>query len=384
MATLRIVSTTFVLAVSALAGGPASPAAAPAAGPEGDAVIPAPGRLRSGAGAGTPTRGVWAVTVRQPEGVQLSLVWESSTWASRFPREELRGLTEAQIASAASSPVSFRLEREAGAFQMEGTFQAGQGTGRFRFQPERGFARTLASLGVRGAEHATDGDLMFLALGGATASEVREFAALDLGPLALGDVIALGVHRVTPEYVREVRSLGLSGTGTVGGVVELRVHGVSLAFVRELEAAGYRDLPREQLMVMGVHGVSGEQVRALAAAGYPHLSPSQLVDMRLHQVTPAFIHEMRETGFRDLRPEELVELRLHSVSREYVRELQALGYRDLPRAQLLQMGIHGVTPAFIRQVRAAGFTDVSPRTLVQMKIQGIDPELAKRGVRGGR
>lgn len=370
MASVRIVSTAILLAASAL--GAPSPAA-PGAARDADPPLP-----------GSAVEGAWAAVDGPGQGLHFTLQWETTTWGVGAARGELRGLSEAQVASAAPTAVSFRIEREPGALQMEGSFSQGKGDGRFRFQPDPGFARTLASLGVRGAEQATGADLMFLALGRVTTTRVREFASLELGGLALRDVVSLAQHGVTPDYVREVRSLGLEGTSTVAGVVELRLHRITRGYLRELEAAGYRDLPRRQLLQMGLHGVGRAQVQALAEAGYRDLAPDQLVRMRMHRVTPEFIREMREAGLRDLTPEALVALRLHRISGEYVRELRTLGFGDLSRAQLLRMGIYGVTPGFIREVRRAGFTDLSPETLVRMKIHGIGPELAEQGERGGQ
>lgn len=375
MAPLKIVSTALLIAASAGAAGSTSPAPA-AAGPHRNEALPA---------APAPAvEGSWTATDLRAEGMQLRLHREISMWGSLLPRAELEGLSDAQIASPTSTPVSFRIGGETGVFEMNGTFREGKGAGLFRFLPERAFARTLASMGIAGAEQATDHDLMLLALGRVSAADVREFTALELGALAVSDLVALGVHHVTPEYVRSMRSLGLAETNTVSRLVKLRVHRITADFVREMEAAGYRDLPREQLLRMGIHGVSAEQVRELEGAGYRNLSSRQLTDMRIHRVTPAFIREMREAGFRDLTPEALVRLRLHRITGEYVRELRALGYGDVPHEQLLRMGIHRVTPAFIRATREAGAGVLSPEALVRMKIRGIDPALVGGRNRRGR
>lgn len=304
MATMRIVSTTLALAATALAARSTSPAA-PAASPQGDAVFSAPA-VRA-------VEGTWTAKDLQGEGMQLRLLRDASMWGNLLPRSELRGLTDAQIASGTSAPVSFRIERAAGVFQMDGVFHEGSGAGRFRFLPERGFTRTLASLGIAGAEQSTDVDLMLLANGNVSAATVREFTELGLGPLTMQDLVALGTIHVTPAYVRSLRSAGLAGTSTVAGLVRLRLHRITAEYVRELEGAGYRDLPSDQLLRMGIFGVSGEQVRELEAAGYRNLSPDELVEMRIYSVTPAFIQEMREAGLGDLTPRELVRLRLQQI-----------------------------------------------------------------------
>jgi len=321
---------------------------------------------------GTALAGTWSASDAGDGGAQLRLElrWGTSSWGRPLARAELRGLADGDLAPAASAPVAFRIEREAGVLEMEGTFHGSSGSGRFRFRPNRGFADTLASIGVEGTGRITDADLMVLAVNGATAAAMHELATLGLGPLDADDVTQLAIFEVTPGYVRALRAAGLSGTGTVAGLVELRIHRVTAEYVRELAAAGYGRLSHAQLLELGIHGVGADDIRELRSTGYAELSPRQLVDLRIHRITPAFIRELREAGVRDLSPEALVRLRVSNVSLDYVRALEALGYRGLTQPQLLQMGILGVTPAFIRKVRDAGFTDPSPGELIQWKIHG--------------
>lgn len=331
-----------------------------------------------------PQEGRWIAGDNGGEKLQFTLIWGSSTiWVQEFARSELRGVSEREITSPTSTPVSFRLEREAGVFEFEGGFKEGTGTGKFIFQPRSQFVQTLRSLRIEGADRVTDRDLMLLALRHTSTAVIQEFTGLSLGSLSVKEVVELAVHGVTPEYVRSLRSVGLSGTNTVSGLVEMRLHRITREYIRELEALGYRNLPRHQLLQMGIHGVSREQIQGLERVGYRDLSPRQLVAMRIHGVTPAFIREMREVGFQDLSPEALVEMRVHRVSARYIRELESLGYRSLSRRQLLQMGLHGVTPAFIRNVREAGFCDLLPERLVRMRIHGTEPERARGGQRCG-
>lgn len=323
------------------------------------------------ASATAPPEGTWFAAEKDAARVQLSLSWKSSMWGETVARSELRGLSDAAISAAGSTPVTFRIEREPGVFHFQGTFGEGRGAGDFSFQPNRGFAEALGSLGIAGAERATDHHLMTLAFSGASLAAMRELGALGLGRLDLEDAIKLSVHRVTPDYVRSLRAAGLPGTSTVAGVVQMRIHRITPEYVRDLERMGYRDLSRPQLLQMGIHGVDRRHIEALARAGYRDLSAQELVQLRIHTITPAFIEDMREAGFRDLTPRELVQMKVHRISRAYVRALEALGYRNLRRGQLLQMGIHGVTPAYIRRVRDAGHRDLSPEALVRLKIHGM-------------
>ena len=73
---------------------------------------------------------------------------------------------------------------------------------------------------------------------------------------------------------------------------------------------GYRDLSAEDLVALRIHGVTSQFVRELADLGYRTLSASQLRNMRIHGVTPSFVRA-RLRGDSRPTPEELVSLRIH-------------------------------------------------------------------------
>lgn len=321
--------------------------------------------------------GTWTLAQIDESRMQMNLEMATGVSGRSVYRAELVGLTDAQIGAARAAPVAFRIEREAGVFEMEGTFGEGRGAGRFRFRPDRAFVSSLRSIGVQDADRLTDRELMTLALAGASSATLRELVGMGVSPLDARGAIRLSVHAVSPEYVREVRALGLAGTSAPEDLVRLRIHGVSAEFVREMESAGYRGLSRDELLEMRIHQVDAGRVRELRAAGFENLTPRQLVRMTTHRVTPEYVRAMREAGVRDLSPEALVEMSVHGMTPEYVRELAAAGYPDLSRQQLKRFATHGVTPAFIREVHAAGYRDVSPDALVRMKTRGIGAERAR-------
>jgi hypothetical protein len=209
--------------------------------------------------------------------------WDESVWARQVTVDELRGVSDLEIESARSTPVTFRIQRAAGVLEMDGSFRDYQGQGRFRFTPDRRFADTLAALGVSGAARMDDEELMMLALGGVTPAWLRELRALGVGPLRPGDLMLIGAFDVTPQYVRSMRALGLSGTGTVDGILELRRAGVTEQYARELQALGYGGLTRQQLLMM-----------------------------RTHEVSPTFVHQVRQAGRGNLTPEELVRMKIRA------------------------------------------------------------------------
>jgi hypothetical protein len=327
-----------------------------------------------------PVEGTWTISQGRSDGrLQLQLQWNSSTWGRGIASSDFDGLSADRLAATGPTPVSFRLPREAGVFHLEGTFREGRGTGHFRFEPDPSFAAALRSLGVSGSERVDDATLLRLAYAGTTLERVREFTRLGFEPLTVAGLVELGIHEITPEYVRSIRTLGIDGTGTVRGVVEMWIHRITPAFVRSLEAEGYGGLSRRELLQMGIHRVTPEFIREMRQAGLTDVPARQLVELRIHRVTPEYIREMRAAGLGELTPAALVELRIHRISADYVLELGSLGYSGLSHRQLLQMGIHGVTPALIRELREAGYTDLPAETLIRMRIHGVDRDLVRDG-----
>lgn len=296
--------------------------------------------------------GSWTATVQGDGRMQLMLHWDRSNWGHAVALTDLVGISAQQIAAPVVTPVAFRIERDAGLFQLDGSFRQGRGSGRFRFDPNRGFVSTLVALEIVGAARASDLELMQLAISDVSARRIRDLVALGFTPLTIENLVEIGIFDVTPEYVRSLRAAGVAGTSSVSDVVEMRIHGLDADFVRAMEAEGLRGLSRDDLVELSIHGV-----------------------------TPSFVREMRQAGFAEQTTDALVEMRIHGLTPGFIRDLEALGYRGLSRQTLLSMRIHDVSPAFIREMRDAGFPNLSVETLVRMKIHGIDSSLVRGAAR---
>jgi hypothetical protein len=223
----------------------------------------------------------WTATEKGEGRLQLVMRWGPSIWARHIAVDELRGVSDLEIASRTATPVTFRIPRESGVLELDGSFRDYQGTGRFRFRPDPRFADTLDALGIQHAERITDDELMTLALGDVSAATIRELRALGIREMGVAELVQLGAFGVTPEYVRSMRALGIDGTGTVADLVELRGHGVTAQYARELQALGYGGLTRQQLLMMRIHQVSPTFIREARQAGHADLSPEALVRMKI-------------------------------------------------------------------------------------------------------
>lgn len=268
-----------------------------------------------------------------------------------FNASAFTGLTAAQISATTSTPVRFELRREAGTVAFEGTFRKGNGAGQFAFTPNRNYANTIRSLGVafdleRDDEDDDDDHLFALALHDVSTDFIRSMQAAGY-KVSLEKYMAFRIFNVTPEYVREMASLGYDNL-SADRLVETRIHKVTPDYIREMRASG------------------------------KNLSLDDLVQSRIFKVTPEFAAEMGKLGYRDLSHDKLVAFKIHKVTPEFIRDLRELGYDNLSADKLVEMRIHRVTPDFIRRLADAGYRNVPVNKLINMRIHKIEPEMVKK------
>ncbi|MEA2325608.1 MAG: hypothetical protein QOE68_567 [Thermoanaerobaculia bacterium] len=288
--------------------------------------------------------GAWHLSQREDGRMQIEMISDHNQNSHPIERSAFTGLTGAQIGATSDTPVDFRMIRDAGTVHFTGTFQHGDGVGRFTFEPNSAYASTLRGLGVA-ASDLDDEHLFTLAVHDVSSSFIKEMQSLGYRE-DLDQYVAFRIHGATPDFVREINALGYKPDA--GDLIAFRIHGATPSFIRDLRALGYQP------------------------------DAGDLVAFRIHGVSPEFIKGMKELGVRDLGSDNLVALRIHGATVNYVRDLRDLGYANLSADDLVSMRIHGVSPSYIRDLKNAGFANIPVEKLVEMKIHGIDAEFVKR------
>jgi hypothetical protein len=294
-------------------------------------------------------RGSWTGSSEDGVKIHVNLTRERHHSGQTMQVSDFSGLTAAQIRSAEVAPVRFALNREAGSISFEGTFRQGYGGGQFYFTPERKYLDAIRSMGVEMGDltdEPVDEALLHLAQQDVSTSYIRGMQAEGYR-LTLETYLAMRIHRVTPDLVRELRSLGFERI-SADDLLGAQIHRVTPAYIREMRTAGYRDLTLEELQ-----------------------------STRIHRVTPEFIAEMKTLGYT-LDLDEATSFRIHRVTPEFIRELRSLGYDKISADQLVAMRIHRVTPEFIRSLKDAGYENVPVQKLIDMRIHRIDAEFMKK------
>ena len=267
---------------------------------------------------------------------------------------EFTGLTQAQVNAPAMTMVQFALNREAGTIAFEGTFRNGKGAGQLTFTGNPGYPDAIRRLGVefdlegkkKRRDQSEEETLFSLALHDVSTTFIRAMQAEGY-KVSLEKYLTMRIFDITPEYIREMRSLG------------------------------FKDISADELVSSRIHKVTPEYVRETRAAGW-NLSLSQLQSSRIHGATPEFMEEMRKLGYGNLDHDDLVSFRIHRVTADFITELRKLGYDKLTADQLVTMRIHRVTPEFIREIESAGYKRVPVEKLVAMRIHKIDAKFINR------
>lgn len=289
-------------------------------------------------------QGQWIIeTTSSPDRVSLTMNLRrdsggSSQSTSDFPLSKLRGLTTEQMNSNGAN-VTFQLIRDAGAFNCEGWFKAGKGSGHFTFIPSAAFVSEMGKLGYDNLSN----DVLF----------------------------TLAIHDVSLSYIQELKALGYDKL-ELEDLMAMKIHGVSTKFIVDLKARGYENLSPETLVAMRIHRVTIEFIDDFAANGYKGMQPDEMIAMRIHGVTPEFVKDLAALGYTRVPAEELVAMRIHGVSTSFITDLKTAGYDHPSVEQLVAMRIHGVTVAFIQQMKARGYRDLSIENLLALKIRGFD------------
>jgi hypothetical protein len=272
-----------------------------------------------------------------------------------MPIAGFTGLTAAQVNATTTTPVDFRLSREAGTAAFEGTFRNGKGAGQFTFTGNSGYLQSMRNLGIdvessrrkHGHRKSEEESLLMYAL-------------FDVSTAFVKSMIAEGYRVSLHEYM------------------EMRIFDITPEYIREMRALGYKDIDSEDLVSTKIHKVTPDYIRRMRAAGWGNLSLEDLSSSSIHKATPEFAEEMKKLGYGNLDMDDLVSFRIHKVTPEFIRELRELGYDKVDSDDLVSMRIHRVTPEFIREVNAAGYRGVPVEKLISMRIGGVDGKYLKK------
>jgi hypothetical protein len=249
----------------------------------------------------TAITGDWHANTRQENDGKIYLSFERAKDNGRhgqngstFEYSELQGLSRDP-----NGKVSFRLVREAGTIECEGTFADGRGTGTFRFTPNAGF---LSAMKDRGFDFEKSADrhpgdvedrLFAAALIGVTTKLADDLNSANFGKLDVDDLFKAAIFKITPE------------------------------FMTEMKATGFPNLGMEDLVKARIFKIDADYVRQVREMGFDKEDFEGLVKFRIFKVTPEFLTELRSQGFSNLNAEEVVKFRIFNIDRDFIARAKA-------------------------------------------------------------
>ncbi|MEP7212608.1 MAG: hypothetical protein ABI791_06015 [Acidobacteriota bacterium] len=252
----------------------------------------------------TVVTGDWTASTKSEESGKINLSFERrrdngrSQQGSTFDFADLQGLTPEQ---AQNGKVSFRLVREAGTIECDGTFVNGKGSGTFRFTPDMNFVSAMKSRGFdfensSAKRHGSDDveDRLFAATTiGVTTKLADDLKAANFGPLDVDDLFKAAIFKITPE------------------------------FMAEMKATGFPDLSMEDLVKARIFKIDANYVRQIHDMGFGKENFEGLVKFRIFKVTPELLNMLKSEGYADLSSEEVVKFQIFHIDQDFIRNAKS-------------------------------------------------------------
>ena len=230
----------------------------------------------------------------------------SSMSGSNYSISDFEGLSREQ-ALAAKSDVKFRLVRDAGTFEFEGSFHSGKGAGFWTLVPSQTF---ISEMRRRGYDNISEEKLVSAAMLDVRIRAIDELKAAGFTDLSLEDVFKATIFKLTPQFISELKAIGYDNLG-LEELVKARIFKIDAAFAREVEAMGLGKNSMESLVKMRIFKVTPDFLRDMKSAGLDNLSIEDLVKLRIFNIDTAFIQRVKASGRTEIDVEDLVRMKIH-------------------------------------------------------------------------
>jgi hypothetical protein len=143
------------------------------------------------------------------------------------------------------------------------------------------------------------------------------------------------------------------------------------SFLAALVAAGYSNLPVDEIIDLRTSGVTAQFLAGINQAGWGKLSPQELIDLSRHGVTPDYIRKIKDAGIRDLTLKDAMELAMHGVQPETIQEIHSLGFGPYTAKQAIQFSQYGMRVDLFRGLKESGFGNAAPAEIVEAYMVGL-------------
>jgi len=234
---------------------------------------------------------------------------------SDFAYSDLQGLSYEQ---AQNGRASFRIVREAGTIDCDGTFEDGKGTGTFTFTPNQAFVDGMASRGFT----LTEEQRFSAATINVTTAAADDLKNSGLGPVDTDDLFKAVIFKVTPQFIAEMKATGFPNMG-MEELVKARIFKVDADYVRQVKDMGFSNQGFEELVKFRIFKVTPEFLAELKSHGFSNLGAEEVVKFRIFKVTPELLTTLKNEGFGNISAEEVVKFQIFKIDAEFIRTAKA-------------------------------------------------------------
>lgn len=145
------------------------------------------------------------------------------------------------------------------------------------------------------------------------------------------------------------------------------------SFLASVVAAGYGDLPVDDIIELRKSGVTAGYLMGIGRAGWGKLKTRDIIDLHNHGVPADFLRAVGAAHIPGLTIQGVIDLYSNGVTTRYVADVQSAGMGAFPKERIVELHKNGVNPALLRALKDAGFTRLDSREIVAAQNNGLCP-----------
>jgi beta-lactamase regulating signal transducer with metallopeptidase domain len=142
------------------------------------------------------------------------------------------------------------------------------------------------------------------------------------------------------------------------------------SFLAGLVAAGYGDLPVDDIINLKNQGVTADYLLRMSRAGWGKLLPSIVIRLKQQGVDPDYVREIHSLGFGPYTPGLMINLKVHGVPVDLLQALKEYGIAQASAEELIDARNHGLCAQNLKEARTYG-SHLTMRQLVRLKQAGV-------------
>jgi len=167
-----------------------------------------------------------------------------------------------------------------------------------------------------------------------TAPAVAVIQPVDPAPSQV--LVAPHVHVVSHVHLARLEAPAVVERHTKESIAENAPAEQRGSYIEGLQSAGLKDLTVDEIIALKIHGVTPDYIRELRAAGIEASSP-ELVSLKIHQITPDYIRGLAAAGLTNLHVHDYLAAKIQGITPEFIQSIRSHGFKDLTLRQLIAL-----------------------------------------------